>query len=89
VEQAERGKRRVELRSVLEQAGFKPFVIGKAERQLKQIGRARGKQLYRWLLEADLAMKGASSSPPRARLVLEQLIVRLSAAADPRTSRAS
>ena len=33
--------------------------------------------LYRWLLDADLAMKGSSSSPPRARLVLEQLLVKI------------
>ncbi|MCA9246371.1 MAG: DNA polymerase III subunit delta [Planctomycetales bacterium] len=84
VEQAERERRREPLRSMLQQAGFKPFVLGKAEQQLKQIGRDRGRQLYRWLLAADLAIKGASSTPARARLVLEELIVRLSRQADPR-----
>ena len=48
------------------------------------LGRERAGRLLGWLLEADLALKGASSSPPRARLVLEQLIVRLSKAAAPR-----
>ena len=74
---------------MLEQAGFKRFVLEKAERQLRQLGRARGGQLFQWLLEADLALKGASSSPPRARLVLEELIVRLSTIADPRRTQAS
>ena len=84
VEEAERTGRRVSLAVALEQAGFRKFVIGKAERQLKQLGRQRGARLSRWLLDADLALKGASSAPARARLVLEALIVRLSSAADPR-----
>lgn len=83
VERATRAGRRVALRSVLQEAGFKPFVLDKAEKQLRQIGRQRGTQLYRWLLEADLAMKGASSGPTRSRFVLEQLIVKLSTAAQP------
>lgn len=84
VRQAEQAGRRPALRPILEQAGFKKFVLEKAERQLRQIGRQRGGQLYRWLLDADLALKGASSAPGRARLVLEQLLVRLSAAAKSR-----
>ena len=83
VERATRAGRRVALRSVLQEAGFKPFVLDKAEKQLRQIGRQRGTQLYRWLLEADLAMKGASSGPTRSRFVLEQLVVKLSTAAQP------
>ncbi|MGD9647500.1 MAG: DNA polymerase III subunit delta, partial [Pirellulales bacterium] len=76
VNEAEQRGRRPNLRSALEQAGLKPFLLGKAEGQLRQIGRHRGERLYRLLLEADLALKGASAAPPR--LVLEQLIVRLS-----------
>jgi hypothetical protein len=53
-------------------------VLDKAERQLRQIGRHRAKHIYRWLLDADLALKGTSSAGDRARLVIEQLIVRLS-----------
>jgi hypothetical protein len=49
-----------------------------AEAQLRQIGRPRAKQLYRWLLAADLALKGHNSSKDRARRELETLIVRLS-----------
>ncbi len=67
------------MRQALEQAGVKPFLLNKVEPQLRQLGRARASQLYRWLLEADLALKGSSSSPARSRLVLEALIVRLSA----------
>lgn len=75
---AEHSRRRTTLRDALAQSGFKPFLLSKVEAQLRRLGRARGQCLYRWLLEADLALKGASSAPPRARLVLEQLIVRLS-----------
>ena len=84
VERAELAGRRPNLRGVLEESGFKPFVLKKAEAQLRQIGRERGKKLHRWLLELDLALKGESSSPTRARLALEELIVQLSKPAAPR-----
>ncbi len=73
----EAARRPVGLRSALEQAGVKGFVIEKAERQLRQLGRHRGAQLHRWLLEADLDIKGDTSLPPR--MVLERLIVELAA----------
>ena len=73
--QAEAGGRRIALRQALEEAGIRAFVLGKAERQLRRIGRQRGSQLYRWLLEADLDLKGQSTLPPRH--VLERLIVRI------------
>jgi DNA polymerase-3 subunit delta len=79
VEQAAATRRSITLRQALEQAGMKPFLLGKAEGQLRQLGRDRASQLYHWLLEADLALKGSSSSPLRSRLVLEELIVRISA----------
>jgi DNA polymerase III subunit delta len=75
--QAEAAKRRATLRDVLEQAGVKGFVLQKAERQLRRLGRQRGAQLYRWLLQADLDLKGESAIPPR--VILERLIVRLAA----------
>jgi DNA polymerase III subunit delta len=75
--QAEAARRRPSLRQSLEQAGVKPFVLQKAERQLRLLGRHRGAQLYRWLLQADLDLKGDSAMPPR--LILERLIVRLAA----------
>ncbi len=73
--QAEATGRRMTLSAALEEAGVKGFVVRKTEQQLRRIGRQRGGQLYEWLLDADLALKGASSLPPR--LVLERLIVRL------------
>ena len=86
IAQAEASGRKVILRQALEGAGVqsRAFILEKAERQLKQVGRQRGASLYRWLLEADLALKGSSSSPARARIVLEQLVCRLSTLADPR-----
>lgn len=80
VVQAEKAKRRINLREVLEQTGVRSFVVQKVERQLRRIGRNRGVQLYRWLLQADLDLKGDSTMPPR--LVLERLIVRLAAPAE-------
>ena len=77
--QSEAAGRRIGVGPALEKAGVKPFVVRKAEGQLKRLTRQRGKQLYRWLLEADLDLKGDSQMPPR--LILERLIVRLAAPA--------
>ena len=77
--QAEAAGRRIGVGPALQQAGIKPFVLEKAEHQLRRLGRQRGRQLYRWLLEADLDLKGDSQMPPR--LILERLIVRLAAPA--------
>jgi len=77
VVQSETAGRRVNLRNALEQAGIRSFVLQKAERQLRQLGRQRGAQLYRRLLQADLDLKGESAMPPR--LILERLILRLAA----------
>ena len=75
--QTEAAGRRVNLREALERSGIRSFVLQKAERQLRLLGRRRGAQLYRWLLEADVDLKGESAMPPR--LILERLIVRLAA----------
>lgn len=80
IEQAEAAGGRANLRQALELAGVKPFVMQKTEAQLRKLGRDRAGALYQGLLEADLALKGSSSSPARSRIVLEQLIVRLSSA---------
>lgn len=82
VQQAETAGRRASLRSALETAGFKPFVLAKAEAQLRQLGRERGERIYNWLLETDLGLKGQSSQEPRA--VLERLVVRMAKAPAPR-----
>jgi DNA polymerase III subunit delta len=91
IEQAESQRRRITLTDALREVGVtpKPFVLDKAQRQLKQIGRQRAKHIYRWLLEADLALKGASSSGDKSRLVLEQLIVRLSRKMSPASAVSS
>jgi DNA polymerase-3 subunit delta len=73
--QAEAAERRIALRDALTQAGIRSFVLQKAERQMRLLGRHRGAQLDRWLLQADLDLKGESAMPPR--LVMERLIVRL------------
>lgn len=77
VEAAEARRQRLPLRNALSQAGVLPFKLNDAERQLRQIGRARAQQLTRWLLAADLALKSHNSADDAARLELERLIVRL------------
>ncbi len=74
----EKQGRRPVLRDLLEQAGVRSFVLQKTEQELRRLGRQRGAQLYRWLLQADMDLKGDSQLP--ARLILERLIVRLAAA---------
>lgn len=75
---AEAAGRRTTLRDALQGAGIRPFVLQKTEQQLRRLGRQRGSQLYAWLLEADLDLKGDSQLSPRT--VLERLIVRLAQA---------
>jgi DNA polymerase-3 subunit delta len=86
---AEGRRQSISIRHALELSGYSgnmAFKLPDAERQLKQIGRPRGRQLYRWLLAADLEMKGHNSSKERARRVLETLIVRLSRQAQSESS---
>ncbi len=73
--QTEAAGRRPVLGQALEEAGIRRFVLAKSQNQLRHLGRYRGEQLYRWLLETDLALKGASALPPR--LVLENLLLRI------------
>ena len=87
VEQTEAAGRRVSLHQVLGKAGFWKNKLDSAGTQLRSISRPRAIQLTTWLLEADLALKGYNSTPPRARLELERLIVRLSSAAAPTPPR--
>jgi len=72
---------KVSLPDALEQAGFRKWpreAIANAQRQISQLGRERAGLIYRWLLEADLALKGTHSNPDRARFVLERLLLRMS-----------
>ncbi len=82
-EQAEQRGKKMSLRAALEESGMPVFKISTAENQLKLIGRPRAKQLFRWLLAADLELKGHNSTKDRARRVLETLIVRLAKQATP------
>jgi DNA polymerase-3 subunit delta len=78
---AERSGRKVVLRDALSQAGFRDWPIGTlaaAEKRLMQLGRNRAGQLYRWLLDLDLSLKGTHSQEHRARWALEQLVLRMS-----------
>jgi DNA polymerase-3 subunit delta len=77
--QAEAAGRRIGVGPALERAGVNKYFLKKTEAQLKRLTRQRGSQLYRWLLDADLDLKGDSQMPPR--LILERLIVRLAAPA--------
>jgi DNA polymerase-3 subunit delta len=77
VRAAEASGRRIALGDALQKAGVKSFVLEKAQRQLRRLGRHRAERLYGWLLQTDLDLKGASSLSPR--VVLERLVVRLAA----------
>jgi DNA polymerase-3 subunit delta len=80
IQRAERSGQRLALPAALEQAGFFAWqkeALQTAERQLRQLGRARASRFHQWLLETDLALKGSHSSPDLARLALEQLLLRL------------
>jgi DNA polymerase-3 subunit delta len=79
-QRAERAGQKIPLREALTQAGFRDWPIGSlagAEKRLLQLGRHRAGQLYRWLLELDLALKGSHSQDDRARWALEQFILRM------------
>lgn len=76
IERAEAAGRRLSLGQALEGAGVNKFFVGRAEPQLRQLNRQRAGKLYRWLLEADLDLKGQSALSPR--VILERLIVRMS-----------
>jgi DNA polymerase-3 subunit delta len=84
VEQAQLAKSRLPLSSALARAGIPPFKLKDAENQMKQVGRSRALKLSRWLVDADLAMKGHNSRQPASRLELERLLFRLSPQADSR-----
>jgi DNA polymerase-3 subunit delta len=76
-ERSLRAGRRMALGAALEQAGLQHWQVQKAETQIKRLGRRRAGQLYRWLLETDLALKGSHSAGDRARWMLERLLLRL------------
>lgn len=86
-QQAEKAGRKIGLREALTGAGFRDWPIGSvaaAENRLKLLGRQRAGQLYRWLLELDLSLKGSHSQDDRARWALEQLLLRMAKQPTPR-----
>ena len=79
-QQAERRGERMGLKDALTQAGVRDWPFGalaKNEERLKQLGRKRAGNIYRWLLELDLSLKGTHSADDRARWALEQLVLRM------------
>ncbi|MBW8884268.1 MAG: DNA polymerase III subunit delta [Planctomycetia bacterium] len=79
-EQAERAGRKISLREALSQAGIRDWPLGNlasSEKRLIQLTRRRAGQLYRWLLDLDLSLKGTHSPDHRARWALEQLVLRM------------
>ena len=77
VEYAEQTRGKASLGSCLEEAGFRNFEIKKVEQQMRQLGRARGRKILSWLLDADLKLKGSHSSPGPDRWVLEEFVLKL------------
>jgi DNA polymerase-3 subunit delta len=76
VEHRERERQRTSLSEALSAAGARGN-LKQTEKQLRALGRARGKHLLPWLLDADLRLKGTHSQDPRDRFLLEHLIVKL------------
>ena len=59
----------------LELAGVAPVAAQGVEQPIKHLGLRRVDQLYDWLLEVDLGIKGNSQLPPRT--LIERLVVKL------------
>ena len=79
----QRGQRQgnsIKISEAIKLAGFRAWggEIEKADQRLKQLGRDRVGKILEWLVELDLSLKGSHSSDHRARLALEQLIVKMS-----------
>ncbi|MFM2096338.1 MAG: hypothetical protein RIS70_3462, partial [Planctomycetota bacterium] len=91
IRQTDKQGRVCSVSSALTQAGIRSWqgALEQAERQLLQLGRERSRKLYRWLLEVDTALKSTHSTPDRARLMLEQLITRMSNELAPRRRTAT
>jgi DNA polymerase III subunit delta len=65
------------LDRALDEVGVPSFPAARqgAQQQLRHLGRRRLNQVYDWLLQADLGLKGGSQLPPRT--LLERLVVQL------------
>ncbi len=78
IEQSERSRSPMTLGQALLQAGFRPYELDKAERQLKRIGRRRAIKLLDELLSLDLKLKGSHSHLDRSIFAIEEFVTRLS-----------
>jgi DNA polymerase III subunit delta len=80
VEASERIGKKISPRDAMAANGIKDWPKGTyetLERRLKQLGRDRLRNIYRWLLEIDLALKGSHSNADSARFMLEQLFLKM------------
>lgn len=80
VQRQERNGERVNLSNAMLEGGFRKWpqdAFESGQKQLKQLGRDRAGQMYQWLLDTDLSLKGTHSTPDKARLALEKLIFRM------------
>jgi DNA polymerase-3 subunit delta len=78
---AEQAGDHMPIQAVLGKAKFNDWPKGKLQqngKQMKTIGRVRGKQIYQWLCDVDRGLKGYSSKGNAARLELEKLMARFS-----------
>ncbi|MDR3233449.1 MAG: DNA polymerase III subunit delta [Planctomycetaceae bacterium] len=74
---AESQGKKITVRSALENAGVKGFVLAKTEKQLLNLGRERGGKMLNMLIRLDLDLKGGSRSDPRQ--ILETFLVSIAA----------
>jgi DNA polymerase-3 subunit delta len=65
------------LDKALDEVGVPSFPAARqgAQQQLRHLGRRRLNQVYDWLLQTDVGLKGGSQLPPRT--LLERLVVQL------------
>lgn len=80
-QQSVRRKQPMDLRSALLKAGIRQYPadeVAKAETRLKALGRFRAGDLYKDLIEIDVALKGSHSDESRARWLLENLFLKIS-----------
>lgn len=86
IEADEQRTGKANLAAALSRAGLgrSKYQAAAAEQQLRRIGRPRGQQLLDWLLKADLELKGRRSQTGPDRWVIEELVLKLAGAAQPR-----
>lgn len=77
VVQAERVGQPISLSQALSQAGFRPYELEKAQRQLVRIGRRRAVKLLDELLNLDLKLKGSHSHLDRSIFAIEEFVAKL------------